>query len=422
MARRPRSQAKRPQSNLVTALAVFVVLFVFSFGAAIYAYTNWHDLNHRINGNYDKQKNGPSRFEALQIVGDDYEGYIAKLEKMEEERKKDIGENENFKRIIGANLIDQLDADIRGQVEQAFQNTGTADPLLVIIRRIHEKNKELKETAEIAQEAQKKAETSFAQTKKDWDEEAGKLNDMVKDLKKQIEDRQQRADKTKADLEADLAKLCTSVIDIQQAQEKEREQYKKDLQLTRRERDRFSKALEDVQNAKIGSSVYNVDFAEEDGRVLEVNNAQKFCIVDIGQKDGAKPGMQFIVYETGPSGKRREKAKIEIKKVYDNFSHAGIESLKDELEPILKGDSIISPLFRRGQPNIFVLEKDIDVADRNTLVRKIEKFGNKVAEAVSAETDFVVIKLSPGPMAQEAQRWAVRVIRMNDIARVLGED
>jgi hypothetical protein len=100
-----------------------------------------------------------------------------------------------------------------------------------------------------------------------------------------------------------------------------------------------------------------------DGEVTLVNSRINTVWIDVGSADGAVPQMTFSVVDRKETGGARSKAKgrIEITKVIDQHSSEA-RILEDELSnPIMQGDKIYSPTFRRGQKTRFALAGLIDI-------------------------------------------------------------
>lgn len=420
MARRPRAQSRKPQSNLVTPLAVFVVLFVFSFGLALYSYMSWRDLDRKIYGNFD----GTSEFEELDSKGEEYFGYLALLEQEQNKRRKDLREKKDLEDIIGISHVDRLGdefAKLGEEINRIYESKGQDVTFVEFMRQLADEKKNFEQRLNNATAAKDKMNADLSAAREKSATNTRSLNGRIDELQSAL-DRKNRQIATLDDSHRDtVSKLANKIYTAKTKNQKLHDEYEKKSQRVARDLARVEKALKEVQSQKVGGREFKIDYAEQDGVVINVDKLGESCSVDIGRKHGAQVGMQFVVYEAGPGGKRREKGTIELKKIHADFSIAEVTSIEDDLDPILTEDIVISPIFKRGAPLTFVLEADIDRLDKETLARKIERYGNRVAEGVTPQTDFVVIKDMPGEMAEEAGKWAIRVIRLSDIEKVLGE-
>lgn len=423
MARRPRTRSRKPQSNLATPLAVFVMLFVFSFGFALYFYVSWRDADAKIWGSYKPKQN--AKYEKVDLKGEQYYGYIAQLEDKDTRLEKFIRENDDFKEKIGIEHLDQLEdkfSGLKGKIEGIDQLSTGATTFVELVRRIANGKYAVETRLADSESAKEEANRQLDETQGKLETRTNNLNESIDELQTKLTNRTRERDELQTSLEGTISDLKREIAKHKNENEKQRVMYKKETQLAKQEVIRLRSDLKEVQRHKVGTTEFSVDYAEVDGIILNTGDFGRFCNVDIGLKDGAKVGLTFLVYDTSPGGKRREKGRIELKKVGPEFSYAGIITVNDELDPILEDDIIISPIFKRGQPNIFVLEEDIDKIDAEVIKRKIERYGNKVDEAVSPKTDFVVIQDTRGKRAEEAEKLAVTIIRLSYLSKVLGED
>jgi len=415
-----RTHARGRQSQSSVALPLFIVLFVFTFAIMVYTIISWRKLDAMIHGSQAKA----SDYDKVEKDGNKYLGYVFQLEEKDEKLRKEISEKNKLESVIGMSGLNEIEdklKDLREDLGKAYQRTGDSDTFVVMIRRLQERANALQGQLGIAKRSQEDAEKDAGQWKETAEESARKLDVEVERIRKEYARNLEVLNDSIATKETRITELQNRIVEISSEFDKERDKTKSELTLANRERQRLAKALENLQSKKIGGTDYNVDYDEVDGVVYSVDNTGEACVVDVGRRQGAQVGLQFIVYETNASGKRIEKGTVELKRVDENQSYAGVTSLKDKLNPILVNDIIISPIFKRGEPIIFVFEKNIDRAERAVWTKKIEKFGNKVADTVSSDTSYVVIKDMPGDIAMQAGTWGVRVINITHIAKVLGE-
>jgi len=396
------------------------VLFVFSFGLALYSYMSWRDLDRKIYGNFD----GTSEFEELDSKGEEYFGYLALLEQEQNKRRKDLREKKDLEDIIGISHVDRLGdefAKLGEEINRIYESKGQDVTFVEFMRQLADEKKNFEQRLNNATAAKDKMNADLSAAREKSATNTRSLNGRIDELQSAL-DRKNRQIATLDDSHRDtVSKLANKIYTAKTKNQKLHDEYEKKSQRVARDLARVEKALKEVQSQKVGGREFKIDYAEQDGVVINVDKLGESCSVDIGRKHGAQVGMQFVVYEAGPGGKRREKGTIELKKIHADFSIAEVTSIEDDLDPILTEDIVISPIFKRGAPLTFVLEADIDRLDKETLARKIERYGNRVAEGVTPQTDFVVIKDMPGEMAEEAGKWAIRVIRLSDIEKVLGE-
>jgi hypothetical protein len=141
-----------------------------------------------------------------------------------------------------------------------------------------------------------------------------------------------------------------------------------------------------------------------DGKVLKVQAEQNVCYIDLGEKDHITPGLTFSIYSSagGVPEDGKGKAKIVVKNVFANTSECRIvESAKDD--PIVDGDLIGNIIYSPTRNYNFVVEGDFDLyntdkpdaAGTREVRTMIERFGGKLSDNVSVDTDFVVMGVEP---------------------------
>jgi hypothetical protein len=141
-----------------------------------------------------------------------------------------------------------------------------------------------------------------------------------------------------------------------------------------------------------------------DGQVILVDDSAKVVHLNIGRDDRVYPGLTFSVYDKNMPIPRdgKGKAEIEVYSVQKNTSMARI--LKSEIKrPIILDDNVANLIWDSDKTNVFAIEGEFDLngdgkieedaADK--IKALIEKWGGKVANSISIETDFLVLGNSP---------------------------
>ncbi len=142
-----------------------------------------------------------------------------------------------------------------------------------------------------------------------------------------------------------------------------------------------------------------------DGEIILYDYVSKVVHINKGSDDRVYRGLTFAVHDKNapirPDGKG--KAEIEVFDVGKNFSTARVVS-SDPRKPILEGDLISNLIWDSAKRNVFVIAGQFDIdndgsidADAHAKVKAlVEKWGGKVQDEVTADTDFVVLgKLPP---------------------------
>ena len=143
---------------------------------------------------------------------------------------------------------------------------------------------------------------------------------------------------------------------------------------------------------------------KSDGKVILVDNQTKVVHLDIGRDDHVYPGLTFAVYDKNmPIPKDgKGKAEVEVYSVEKNISAARI--IRSEIKrPIILDDIVANLIWDSNKTNVFVIEGEFDLDGDGKIepdaVDKIksliEKWGGKVADTISIETDYLVLGSPP---------------------------
>jgi len=143
---------------------------------------------------------------------------------------------------------------------------------------------------------------------------------------------------------------------------------------------------------------------KSDGKIILVDNPSKVVHLDIGRDDRVYPGLTLSVYDKNmPIPKDgKGKAEIEVFSVEKNISAARI--IKSEIKrPIILDDIVANLIWDSDKTNVFVIEGDFDLDGDGKIDKDaadkikslIGKWGGKVANAISIETDFLVLGRPP---------------------------
>ncbi|KKK60355.1 hypothetical protein LCGC14_3025190, partial [marine sediment metagenome] len=141
-----------------------------------------------------------------------------------------------------------------------------------------------------------------------------------------------------------------------------------------------------------------------DGKIAKVLIDEQIVYIDLGTRDNVKPGLPFAVYAKDQpiptTGKG--KASLEVINVGPNTSECRITKAATE-DPIVEGDLVANLVYNTSRTYRFVVEGEFDLYGEgrtdplgNRRVRSlIERFGGKVVDMVSVDTDFVVLGEEP---------------------------
>ena len=143
---------------------------------------------------------------------------------------------------------------------------------------------------------------------------------------------------------------------------------------------------------------------EPDGKVILVDSQSKIVHINLGSEDHVYRGLTFSVYDKNQPIPRDGigKAEIEVYNVGDSISTARI--IRSETKnPIVVDDIAANLIWDSKAANTFVIAGDFDLnkdgaADADAIEKirgLVEKWGGKVADSVTVNTDFVVLGTPP---------------------------
>lgn len=137
-----------------------------------------------------------------------------------------------------------------------------------------------------------------------------------------------------------------------------------------------------------------------DGEVTLVNSRANTVWINLGSADSVARQMIFSVIDQQETGvtKSKIKGRVEVTRVLDQHSSEA-RILEDELDnPIMKGDKVYSPSFRRGRKVHFalagLLDMDKDGKSDQTHVRSLITLNGGVIDAEMLEDGTVEGKLT----------------------------
>ncbi|MDG2206997.1 MAG: hypothetical protein P8K78_03740 [Pirellulales bacterium] len=265
---------------------------------------------------------------------------------------------------------------------------------------------------------------------KTYDVDKKKLEDDKEQIQNQLEDMSEKVTKIQQQFSDDRQehedKYNKANEKLEKAQDKVAE-----VQIKSREKiDKVTETM-NAQDKKLKtatnalSEARKIDLEAPDGEVVWVNQVDGTVYVDLGRYDGLRRQTTFSVYPRDVSNalNAEPKGTIEIVKVNDHMSVAKVtsDSLSNEhlLNPILKGDKVISTVFHRGEPEHFAIVGKIDIdgdnrSDLPLLLQLIERNGGIVDAFVnesgkvggdarlSPATKFLVMGEKPTDRTEES--------------------
>lgn len=251
----------------------------------------------------------------------------------------------------------------------------------------------LKNRFDDAMEATREKEQALLAEKEKYQQQVNEIKKDYNDLKtmmQQTSEQQVRTLMAQLDEERDNRKKLSQQL------------LKTEAELTTAE-ERIKRAQEKL-HALVPSPDSEIAAYKPDGKIILIDDAAKIVHLNIGSDDHVYRGLTFWVYEKNmPIPKDgKGKAEIEVFNVGKNISTARIISFNAK-KPIIVGDIVANLIWDSDKTNVFVVAGEfdlngdgkIDYEAVDKIKALIEKWGGKVADEISIDTDFLVFGTTP---------------------------
>jgi len=193
-------------------------------------------------------------------------------------------------------------------------------------------------------------------------------------------------------------------LEQKQAQAKQLQQ---DLLKTQAELKMTSERMEQYQDrlAKlVPPPDEEVEAFQPDGKIMLVDQQSQIVHINLGTADHVHRGLTFSVYEKNMPIPRSGKGKAQIK-VFDVQPQVSVARImqSDPKNPIIRNDIVANLVWDSDEKNAFVVTGDFDLDGDGIVDYKgdekikglIERWGGKVEQSTSVDTDFVVLGTKP---------------------------
>jgi len=258
---------------------------------------------------------------------------------------------------------------------------------------LQEQLERLKNRFDDAMEATREKEQALLAEKEKYQQQVNEIKKDYNDLKtmmQQTSEQQVRTLMAQLDEERDNRKKLSQQL------------LKTEAELTTAE-ERIKRAQEKL-HALVPSPDSEIAAYKPDGKIILIDDAAKIVHLNIGSDDHVYRGLTFWVYEKNmPIPKDgKGKAEIEVFNVGKNISTARIISFNAK-KPIIVGDIVANLIWDSDKTNVFVVAGEFDLNGDGKIdyeaVDKIKaligKWGGKVADEISIDTDFLVFGTTP---------------------------
>ena len=223
----------------------------------------------------------------------------------------------------------------------------------------------------------------------------------------QVDDIRKDYDELKALMEQTSEQQVQTLTVQRDEARAERDKMRQDLLETQAKfkmtEDMMKRAKEELQ-ALVPLPDSEVPAFEPDGKIILIDDQTKIVHLNIGSGDHVYRGLTFSVYDKSmPIPKDgKGKAEIEVFDVGKNISAARI--IRSEIKkPIILGDIVANLIWDSDKTNVFVVvgdfdidsDGDIDYDAVDKIKALIEKWGGRVTDTISIDTDFLVLGRAP---------------------------
>ena len=169
-----------------------------------------------------------------------------------------------------------------------------------------------------------------------------------------------------------------------------------------------------------------------DGKVLSVGAGGSIAFIDIGRRNGLRPGTRFEVLRKSDNGELVQfGGLVEVRELMDNMAEVGVVGEPNALDPILPGDSVRNPHFDRSRVMHHYLLGEFPLTlSKEFVAARLSELGAAVDETLGTQTDVLVLGERPLGEAEAkdltetdeyklADKLGMRIIRLTELAEFL---
>ena len=386
--------ARQGQSNtMLYTVITFVVLFLIAAVCAVVFFikaADWEDENRTTQGelkviNVDKlgQLTGYiDRLYTLLLGVPQDTSAEEKLRQAETKYSDTLGKLPQDMVIVGdpnelgaITLVGMYDNKLKQKQELSEQLTkqlkDLQDEYDIAKKGAMEREEELRTKITSEQEGANSVQKSYDQLRELMDK---KTTEQVQTLMQQRDDAIKEKDQSRQELLASMSKLSIT-------------------------QNRLKDALSRLEILKPRPKE-DIAAYQPDGHIIGIETSSDIVFIDIGSEAKVYPGLTFSVYDRNlpiPTD-GTNKAEIEVFDVDKNTAIARINK-SSKNNPIVEGDVIVNLIWDSKATNRFVVAGDFDFNDdgvvdsdgASKIKQLIENWGGKVEDAVTIDTDFVVL-------------------------------
>jgi len=413
----PRATSE-PKKSMISALVIFVVLFLAAAVLAVVLFMNNEQLvkdkNDAVNA-LDEIANNSQRNALKPMIERSGSRVTPAMSRVIQDMRemaqliggRDIGE---FDLVGVRDLVTRRFEPLWPRLKGVFADPALAEPavgLATIVQNLLKQNEELLDKvnqAEINSEAQREQKERAIQTK---DEDIARLGQELAV--------QTQAARANAESYSKLANEQTNRYEeIIRKRDEEIAKMQEELKQIGQEKDRLTteiakyqvtvKQLNDRLQQFQPKPETEMAALEPDGEVISMVSREKLAYINLNQNDHIYRGLTFTVYDRyQPIPKTGQgKGSLEVIEIMDNISKCRITHF-DPTNPIMEKDIIANLVWSRDKKYNFCVIGDFDFNSdglpdpdgRQRIIELIEHWGGVVTVVFSVDTDFLVVGNPP---------------------------
>ena len=406
------------QSNaMLYSLITFVGLFVIATVCAVIFYVKSEEYRTQYEAKRtDMEKIAKEREQTTisRIVGKPESGksYLATMQGLVDKL---------YRAVTGQDASEEIPADVKVneaimQINTTLQALGTdANPAfgpdgVALLNTINDLKQKLDATRTQMQQMQDAyyalegdLDESKQQMKNQQDlflSELGTSQTLANDIRNQFDTLQEQM-KTATDeqiqsyrdrLESEQARLRQGQLDLQETERK-----MKDTETLLQDAMAKLEAIKPKPDMKVAAF-------KPDARIVRVDLQNGLVTLDAGAKDHVYRGLTFAIYQNNAPVPEdgQGKAEIEVFQVGEQVSVARVVR-SDKRNPIVPDDLVANLIWDAKSSNQFVVVGDFDInqdgrvdPDGAAQVKElIERWGGKIVDDITIDTDFIVVGIEP---------------------------
>ncbi len=248
----------------------------------------------------------------------------------------------------------------------------------------------------------------IAQEKQKYKTELAQFQTMVDETRNRYDDLKSRWEQATEDQKQDYENKLDSAKETLKAKQLDLQQTEKELAETD---ELLDSALVKLEEIKPKPNI-EVQAFKPDARIVRIDLQNGIVYLNVGTQNRIYRGLTFAVYDSNrPIPESGEgKAEIEIFQVNEQASAARILK-SDTKNPIVMEDIVSNLIWDSQSSNRFVVAGEFDMnndgraeADgRQRIVEMVERWGGRLADDVTVDTDFIIIGIAPRPRPRPSQ-------------------